>query len=231
MNLFEENTDVIKKIVLRQLNNYWEDIDENVIVSAIPDTLNDISDCFKNMPNKRFYDSSEKKSILSPLMSVHWMIFLYRLAHQIYLNGNGNTPKEADQVYYLNKIMHSNDWFYAIDLPIHFLCEHPLGSVLGRAEYSDYLFVYQGTTIGGNRSKGELSYPKIGNNVVLFANSTVLGNSTIGNNIVISAGTQVINDTIPDNCIVFGKSPNLTIKIKSESEIKEYTKHIWGWEI
>ena len=75
--------------------------------------------------------------------------------------------------------MHSNDWFYAVELPVHFLCEHPLGSVLGRAIYGDYLFVYQGTTVGGNRNKGILSYPKIGTNVVLYANATILGNTVI----------------------------------------------------
>ena len=164
-------------------------------------------------------------------MSVQWMIFLYRLAHQIFINGNGNTPKEADQIYYLNKIMHSNDWFYAIELPEHFLCEHPLGSVLGRAEYGDHLFVYQGTTIGGNRAKDKLTYPVLGDNVILYANSTVLGDTHIGNNVVVSAGTYIINENIPDNCIVFGTSPNLTIKVKPEAQIKKYTQHIWGWEI
>lgn len=126
----------------------------------------------------------------------------------------------------MNKVMHANDWFYAVDLPTHFLCEHPLGSVLGRANYGDYLFVYQGTTVGGNRSKGELKYPVIGNNTIRFANSTVLGDTHIGNNVVISADTYIINENIPDNCVVFGKSPNLTIKLKSEDEIKSYTEHI-----
>ena len=129
----------------------------------------------------------------------------------------------------MNKIMHCNDWFYAIDLPVHFHCEHPLGSVLGKAKYGDYLFVYQGTTVGGNRSHGELTYPTIGNNVILFANATVLGNCQIGNNVVVSSGSYLINEIIPDNCIVFGQSPNIVIKEKSESDIKQYTQHIWGW--
>ena len=126
-------------------------------------------------------------------------------------------------------MMHANDWFYAIDLPEHFLCEHPLGSVLGRAEYGDYLFVYQGTTVGGNRSNGNLYYPVLGDNVIMFANSTILGDSHIGNNVVVSAETYIINDNVPDNSIVFGKSPNLIIKTKTEVEIKAYTQHILGW--
>lgn len=229
MNLLNENHEQIKKIVIKQLNNYWIDLDESVIEAALPNALDAIDKGFAKLPNKKFYDG--ENAILSPSMSVQWMIFLYRLAHQIYVNGNGNTPKEADQLYYLNKIMHANDWFYAVELPIHFLCEHPIGSVLGRAQYGDYFFVYQGTTVGGNRSNGILSYPTIGRNVILFANTTVLGNTHIGNNVVVSAGTYIINESIPDNCLVFGKSPNLTIKVKTENEIKKYTKHIWGWVI
>ena len=132
--------------------------------------------------------------------------FLYRLSHLLYLNGN---IYEAECVYYLNKIMHSVDWFYQIELPEHFLAEHPLGSVLGKAKYSDYLFVYQGTTIGGNRNQGTIYYPQIGNNVIL------------------SADSYVINENIPDNCIVFGQSPNIIVKEKKVTEIKEMTKHIW----
>ena len=127
--------------------------------------------------------------------------------------------------------MHANDWFYAIDLPNHFLCEHPLGSVLGRAKYGDYFFIYQGTTVGGNRSKKGLCYPTIGDNVILFANSSILGDSKVGNNVIVSANTKVINDVVPDNCIVFGQSPHLVIKNKPEREIKQYTAHIWNWDL
>lgn len=38
----------------------------------------------------------------------------------------------APKVCYLNKIMHSIDCFYAVELLTHFSVEHPLGSILGR---------------------------------------------------------------------------------------------------
>ena len=65
--------------------------------------------------------------------------------------------------------------------------------------------------------------------MILFANSTVLGDTHIGNNVVVSANTYLINEVIPDNCVVFGKSPDIVIKQKTEEEIKQYTRHIWGW--
>ena len=125
--------------------------------------------------------------------------------------------------------MHSNDWYHAIELPIHFLAEHPLGSVLGRARYGDYLVVYQGTTIGGNRRKEKLFYPVLKNNIVLYANATVLGDTYIGNNVIISADSYIMNEVIPDNCIVFGRSPDITIKHRPEEEMKRMTSCFWKW--
>lgn len=221
------DAEAVNKTVLHQLKLYWPEINEKVITDSIPAALKEIENGFFGLPNKRFF--KDGKVQFSPLISTHWMIFLYRLSHEIFVQSGGTAP-EADQVYYLNKVLHALDWFYAIDLPVHFLCEHPLGSVLGRANYGDHFVVYQGTTVGGNRSHGKLQYPVIGDNVILYANSTVLGDTHIGNNVVVSAGTYLINEEIPDNCIVFGKSPDIIIKTKSESVIKDYSQHIWGWK-
>ena len=70
------------------------------------------------------------------------MYFLYYLSHDIYKNAKAG--QLCDKIYYLNKIFHSVDLFYAIDLPNYFGAEHPLGSVMGRAQYSNGFFFYQG---------------------------------------------------------------------------------------
>lgn len=136
---------------------------------------------------------------------------------------------ETDSIYYLNKIMHSCDWFYAISLPEVFFAEHPLGSVLGKADYGNQFFFYQGCTVGGNRDKaGKLYYPVIGENVLMYSNSSILGDAVIGNNVIISAGTIIVGENIPDNSIVFGRSPNLIIKKRNEKEIQDRQKHLWA---
>lgn len=106
--------------------------------------------------------------------------------------------------------------------------EHPLGSVIGRAKLGDYLFVYQGTTIGGNLKNGKLYYPVIGKYVLMYSNSKILGNSHVGNNVILAADACVLNDDVPENCIVFGKSPNLVIKRKDKNEIIQKMSHIWN---
>jgi serine O-acetyltransferase len=172
-------------------------------------TLERVERCFKATVNK-YYKNSEGECCFSPFHSGQYSVFLYYLSNTIHQTSDNSSL--ATKVYYLNKIMHSVDWYYKIELPEYWGVEHPLGSVLGRAKYANGLFIYQGCTVGGNKGK----YPELGENVILYANVTVLGNSKIGNNVIISANTYIINQNIPDCCIVFGNSPNLIIKRKDK---------------
>lgn len=212
----------VSDLVIHQLKAYWTEIDVFSIRKAVPTALQMMDTNFKDINSSRFQVDGDAR--FNPLMSVHWMIFLYRLSSILFKNGGGTV---ANQVYYLNKIMHSIDWFYAIELPVHFLCEHPLGSVLGKATYGDYLLVYQGTTVGGSIRDNVLCYPKFGENVIMFANSSVIGKCQLGNNIILSAGTKVVNQNIPSNTIVFGESPNLIIKSRDEAIIKSSIEEYW----
>lgn len=45
--------------------------------------------------------------------------------------------------------------------------------------------------------------PVIGNNVVIGAKATIIGDIHVGNNVVIGAGSVVVKD-VPDNCVVAG---------------------------
>ncbi len=218
--------DNIEGLLFHQLHSFWIDIDESVIKKYVPYALDAVEQNYKDYSNTRFCDNGEV--IFSPYMSSQWMFFLYSLSHIIYLNNENQYGRgAADQIYYLNKILHSIDWFYAVDLPVHFYSEHPLKSVMGRAKYGDWLLIYQGTTVGGSRKTGKVYYPTIGNNVILFSDSAILGNSRIGDNVMISSGTRVINTDIPANSIVFGISPNLIIREYDEKEMKTRINEYW----
>lgn len=157
-------------------------------------------------PNKYFHGG------LNPLNGVMYVNYLYWLSHYIYLDGE---EELASKVYGLNKMLHAVDLFYAIELPEIWSCEHPLGAVMGRAVYGNRFFFYQGCTVGGNRHNGKLIYPVIGDNVMMYSNSKILGESRIGNDVTVAANTYIINEVIPGNSIVFGQSPKLVIKEKT----------------
>lgn len=111
------------------------------------------------------------------------------------------------------------DFFYEVKLPNIWGCEHPLGSIMGRARYSDYFFFYQGCTVGGNNGY----YPTIGHNVTMYSNSKILGDAHVGDNVILGANTYVKDEIIPDNSIVFGQSPNLVIKRKGRNKKNNIT--------
>ena len=149
--------------------------------------------------------------------SVQWMTFLYYLSNTLYKKSvNTDLP---DKVYYLNKIMNGVDLYCAIELPSIFGAEHPIGSIMGRAKYSDGFFFYQNCTVGGTLDKnGKEQYPTLGKNITMYSHSSILGVCDIGDNVEIGAGAIVKNQDVPANSIVFGQSPNLIIK-KRKSEI------------
>lgn len=215
--------------LFQQLSSLWggECVDKKIIQERIPDTLKKMERILSAISKENKYVWAENKIVFSPMHSVQYAVFLYLLSHSLYQNFF-EEYEEAEKIYYLNKILHSCDWFYAIALPEVFFAEHSLGSVMGRADYGNQFFFYQGCTVGGNRDKsGKLSYPVIGKNVLMYSNSSILGNAVIGNNVIISAGTTIVGDNVPDNSIVFGRTPDLIIKQKDEKEIQDRQKHIW----
>jgi len=205
----------------RQLQNFFADIDLSVIEGKIDEAYERCIAAISVTNNKYLNPDGIPRFMLEH--SGCWSIFLYYLSNSL-----RNIPGGAETVYYLNKILHSVDWFYEIELPSHFMVEHPLGSVLGRADYGDFLFIYQGVTVGGNisSSNGVPVYPTLGNNIILFSDAKVLGDVHVGNNVIFGANSYVINEDIPDDSMVFGMSPNMVIKHEPE-KIKEYMKRIW----
>ncbi len=198
----------IEEMAIHQLKNIFAltEYEEKEIIS--------VSDIAEKKAKKALSGFNNKylRADLSPFNSVINCNYLYWLSRELYQIHSG----AADKVYYLNKMLNSVDLFYAIELPEEWSCEHPLGTVMGRAKYGNHFFFYQGCTVGGNYNNGVLQYPVIGNNVIMYSDSKIIGNSVIGDNVLIAANTYIKNETIPDNSIVFGQSPNLIIKQRKD---------------
>lgn len=86
-----ERTEEITSLVLKQLNSFWNNINEDIIAAAVLKALTAIEKNFYGLPNKRFFDGTS--AIFHPHMSIHWMIFLYRLSHEVYKMGGGNAER------------------------------------------------------------------------------------------------------------------------------------------
>lgn len=73
--------------------------------------------------------------------------------------------------------------------------DHGVGVVIGEtAIIGDDVLMYHGVTLGGVVNANVKRHPTVGNNVILGANSIVLGDITIGDNCKIGAGAIVVKD-------------------------------------
>jgi acetyltransferase-like isoleucine patch superfamily enzyme len=64
---------------------------------------------------------------------------------------------------------------------------------------------FVGVTLGGKHNARIKRHPTIGNNVMIGAESIVLGDITIGDNVQIGAGSVVTKDIPADSIVVGGK--------------------------
>lgn len=77
---------------------------------------------------------------------------------------------------------------------------HFSGIVIGCEKIGKDLTIYQGCTIGAVHGKGT---PTIGDHVVMYAGSKIVGKVKVGNNVVVGANAVVVKD-VPDNAVVVG---------------------------
>ncbi|MEW6552574.1 MAG: hypothetical protein AB1389_10650 [Campylobacterota bacterium] len=152
---------------------------------------------------------------LDVLNSTKYPIFLYKLSRELYLN---NEIKGATKIFYLNKILHSIDLFYEIDLKENFLLGHTINSVFCKAKYGNYSVFWQNILVGVDKNKR----PQLNDGLVMFPNSSIVGDCHVGKNVVISANTNIINTNIPDNVIVFANNDKLVFKELNEYYAKKY---------
>lgn len=198
--------DRLAAYVTRQIENVFPDgaVSATQLRAPLEDALARVEYCFSRIRGKYFNDGTDV--VFDHRHTDHYAMFLYLLSNSVYRR-NGN-PEIAGKVYALNKALHALDAFYQVELPEIFCFQHPVGTVLGRAQYSDYLFVYQRCSTGAKNGV----YPRFGKGVVLYAGSAVIGHCSVGDNVWLSAGALVMGQDIPANSVVFGATPSLTIK-------------------
>ena len=94
------------------------------------------------------------------------------------------------------------------------LLVHPWNITMhNEAVIGENVTLFKGVTIGVVSKGKKAGVPKIGDNVIIYANATICGNITVGNNVIISAGAFV-NFDVTDDSIVIG-NPGVIHKIRS----------------
>lgn len=202
--------------LLKQLNSFYEinETDISDIDIYFENAIQSLENCYRFVNNKYYHDGNNV--VFNALHVGQWSMFLYLMSRESSCNGNIDL---ADKLYGLCKIISSADIFYGVEMPDIWFFDHPQGSVLGRASYSDYFTFSQGCTVGNNKGK----FPVFDRHVSMLSNSKVLGDCNIGNHVIFAANSYCIDTDIPSYSIVFGSSPNLIIKPISAEKFHELT--------
>ena len=196
--------------ICRQINFFFPskiEVKRNDLLALTDCAISRLEFCFSRINIKYFNDG--KQTIFNHLNGDQYSMFLYWMS--FLANTDLERSEVASKLYLLNKALHGIDAFYEIKLPAIFLFVHPLGTVLGRATYQDYLIVYQRCGIGTNKG----SNPKLGKHLTLHPGSTILGSSKIGSNCAIASDSILIDYNLQDNQTYFGNPKSFVIKEKS----------------
>jgi serine O-acetyltransferase len=146
-------------------------------------------------------------------------VTVYRLAHALHVLGVPLIPRM------MTEWAHSKtgiDIHPGARIGHHFFIDHGTGVVIGETcEIGNHVKLYQGVTLGalsfatdgdGNLVRGQKRHPTIEDNVVIYANATVLGGRTlIGHHSVIGSSVWLTRSLEPHTTVVL-ENPRLRIR-------------------
>ena len=127
-------------------------------------------------------------------------IFVYRLAHILYLHGIPLLPRM------MSEYAHSKtgiDIHPGAKIASPFFIDHGTGVVIGEtAEIGRYVKIYQGVTLGAKSIAGRDTsqgkrHPTIGDRCIIYAGATILGGDTVIGNDCIIGGNVWLTHSVP----------------------------------
>ena len=187
------------------------------LAKLVGQALERVEHCFSKIGVKGYADRNGAR--FHHRHTDQYAAFLYYLSNSAF---DAGSQPVAEKAYALNKALHAIDAFYEVRLPAIMLFVHPVGTVLGRAKYSDYFCCYQNCTTGANL---EDVYPVLGRGVVMYGGSRVIGKTELGDNTFVSTGTIAIDEgTLAPNSVVHGAHPNAKASPTGRSVVREVFK-------
>lgn len=146
-----------------------------------------------------------------------YAIFVYRYAHILYELKIPMIPRIMSEYAHGKTGIDINP---GAKIGEYFFVDHGTGIVVGEtAIIGNNVKIYQGVTIGalstrkGQALAGKKRHPTIEDNVIIYANATILGgNTVVGKNATV-AGNTFVTESIPEDAKVSAMMPELMVKV------------------
>jgi serine O-acetyltransferase len=208
------HTNQLAAYTASQLNNFFPDgrsVSASDLRRFAATALERVERCFREIDNPAYSVDGEPK--FDVLHADQYCTYLYYLGNSVYRQYG--TCALTDKLFYLNKSLHSINCMVECELPDVVWLLHPLGSVIVKGQYRNYLVVRQGCTIGAIGGVG----PTIGERFVMSAGSSVLGPCEIGDNVMLGVHTHLFKTDVPANTMVVEREGSLEFKRNSSRVI------------
>lgn len=144
----------------------------------------------------RGYSDGRGGALFSHLHSDQYAQFLYYFSNSLWKLSE-NKPI-CDKLICLNKALNGYFFSYKCGLPDIFLFVHSVGSIIGNAEYGDFLVILQNVTVNTGAGRP----PKLGRGVCLAAGAKIIGHQPIGDRTSIGVDALVYDQAIPPDKVV-----------------------------
>ena len=150
-------------------------------------------------------------------------VTVYRIAHQLYTLGVPLIPR------IMTEYAHGRtgiDIHPGVEIGENFFIDHGTGVVMGETTIiGNNVRIYQGVTLGAlsltkedcEELRNRKRHPTIEDDVIIYANATILGGSTVIGARSIIGGNVWLTESVPPDTTVFLKKPELVFKGNSAS--------------
>lgn len=201
--------------LLRPVDNLLgiENAEREIINSSIENAWERCMYCFSKINNAKFNTGG-----IQIYHCVQYGMWLYFLGNEIYRRyvdkNNDDAINICDKLFMVNMSITQMDIYYGHNLPDIFLPAHTTGAIFSpHAKIGNYFMFMQGCNVGlkGNGFKGNIEAPCIGECVVMFGCSKIIGKCNIGDYVAFGANSYIKDMDIPSRSLVFGQYPNVSI--------------------
>ena len=202
--------------IQRCLNYVYDDEEEirekaSALIDSLPGIMEavntDIIAAYEGDPAAK---STDEVILTYPAFNA---ITIYRVAHELYKLNVPVLPRKMTE--YAHQ-MTGIDIHPGATIGKYFFIDHGTGVVIGETTIiGEHVKLYQHVTLGaksfavgedGTLVKGIKRHPNIGNNVVIYAGATILGDVSIGDNCVIG-GSVWLTHSVPEGEMVLSTPP------------------------
>ena len=175
-----------------------EHIPEYILKNALHKTILDVNYHFPDLSRQLIIERVQTNSN-------ELAIYLYRIGRELH---EQNLSKPLSQLHWLMKELCSCEIYFNNEIDEGFYVVHGQGTIIGsRNKIGKGFKIHQGCTIG-HKENGVGRGSNIGDSVIMYCNSSIIGELSIGDDVVIGAYV-LVTDHIRNNKIIINHPHNL----------------------